>query len=98
MVKSHVSCEPGFHWGSCTWELGTKGILEPGTRALPGTTGGAMDCAIAGKIIVLPFFPTRNAVVGSVPPLCLQSPLGEVVMPAFTPGPRHSRLCEKPTA
>src|SRR5215472_10407920 len=90
MVTSQVSCEPGFHCGSCTCELGTKGIFAVGTSELPGTTGGVTVAAIRGKAMLPGSTPTRNAFVGSLPPLP-----GQV---ALVVGARHSRLCPKPTA
>src|SRR5947209_18179496 len=98
MVKSHVLCEPGFHCGSCTCELGTKEMLAPGTRALPGTTGGVTLARIGGNGTVLPSVPIRIAVSGAVPLFPLQGLVGSGLLSMGEKGARHRRLCPKPTA
>src|SRR3989442_11285905 len=92
MVKSHWLCEPVFHCGSSTWELGTNG--NGGGVPTPATTGGVIDEKRVGKVMVLPSIPTRNAFDGSVPLFPLQS----AAVPAVREGPRHNRLCAKPIA
>src|SRR6266571_6495205 len=96
MVKSHWLCEPGFHCGSSTWELGTKAMLPLGTRGLPAPAiaGGVMEEGNVGNVIPLPSIATRNAFDGSVPLFPLQS----TAEPAVREGPRHNRLCAKPIA
>src|SRR5919197_1474834 len=96
MVKAHWLCEPGLHCGSSTCELGTKATLPPGTRGLPwpATTGGVTDDGRVGNVIALPSIPTRKALDGVVPLLPLQS----TAVPELREGPKHKRLCEKPSA
>ena len=58
MVKSHWLCEPGFHCGSSTCELGTNG--NGGGVPAPATTGGVIDEKRVGKMTVLPSMPNNT--------------------------------------